>query len=204
MSRPDWVKCIRQTHEERKTKSWCDRILYYSDEWAFIDIDHAVHSAQQGDRLVPCPECVTAIVAALIPEETDDMTKIDDMTDEVDDLLIRIGIVERTLGPRPFWGKGARPIIDEIQNRIDDIERKANRVDTVLADEQDWDNSIEDRIATLEEKDGEQLTYSFIPEHYSIRGAQIRELYEWMLDDESIAGRSKMRTLWPWLEKENS
>lgn len=62
--RPDWIKCIRHTHEEMKTTSWCGRQLW-GYEWAFVDIDHAVYNAMNSGRLLACKECVAKVVATL-------------------------------------------------------------------------------------------------------------------------------------------
>lgn len=64
MNRPDYICCIRQTHTDKSKLSWCGRTLD-PFEFVFMDIDHAAYSNLAGDRLVPCPKCVRAIVNAL-------------------------------------------------------------------------------------------------------------------------------------------
>ena len=58
--RPEYIRCIRQTHAEHSDKSWCGRLL--SDEWVFENIDHATYNR---GRLLPCPECAMAIIKRL-------------------------------------------------------------------------------------------------------------------------------------------
>lgn len=65
--RPEWVKCIKHTHEEKKTTSWCGREV--SMEWAFVDLDHAAYSNLNQDRLIPCKKCVRAAIKALTMAE---------------------------------------------------------------------------------------------------------------------------------------
>lgn len=64
MSRPEWIKCIRQTRVEHKGKTWCGRQLSDFD-WAFVDVDHAANNGANGGRLVACPQCVEAAAKAL-------------------------------------------------------------------------------------------------------------------------------------------
>ncbi|HEY1034959.1 MAG TPA: hypothetical protein VGE09_08260 [Pseudoxanthomonas sp.] len=63
--RPDYVKCIEDTHMDNKGKSWCGRKLSRFD-WAFISVDHAAMSGRNGDRLIACPECLKAVFAGLM------------------------------------------------------------------------------------------------------------------------------------------
>lgn len=58
------MKCIRHTHEDKKTTSWCGRALE-SMEWAFVSLDHAAYARLHEDRLVPCGKCVNAAKRAL-------------------------------------------------------------------------------------------------------------------------------------------
>lgn len=64
MERPDYIKCIRHTHEEMKTTSWCGRYIPRS-EWYFVDIDHAAYNAMNGGRLVACEGCVSKVTELL-------------------------------------------------------------------------------------------------------------------------------------------
>ena len=63
MRRPDWIKCVADTHEDYKGKSWCGREI--TGEFHFISIDHAAHNGRNGGRLVPCLKCYQAIEKAL-------------------------------------------------------------------------------------------------------------------------------------------
>ena len=38
-TRPEHVKCVQQTHAERKHLTWCG--LSAAMRWMFVDIDHA-------------------------------------------------------------------------------------------------------------------------------------------------------------------
>jgi hypothetical protein len=58
--RPDWITCIKHTHEEKKEFSWCGERA--SGAWMFADIDHAVYHAMNGGRLVACKDCTDAII----------------------------------------------------------------------------------------------------------------------------------------------
>ena len=62
-TRPEWIKCVEHDHADLRNKSWCGRDVRL--EFRFSDIDHAAESGRQEGRLVACPECVTAIIAAL-------------------------------------------------------------------------------------------------------------------------------------------
>lgn len=64
MDRPDWIKCIRHTHEEMKTTSWCGRYIPRS-EWYFVDIDHVAYNAMKAGRLVVCDECADTVIQHL-------------------------------------------------------------------------------------------------------------------------------------------
>lgn len=59
--RPDYIKCIRHTHEKMKTTSWCGREIPRS-EWHFVDIDHAAYNVMSGGRLLACESCISKIV----------------------------------------------------------------------------------------------------------------------------------------------
>lgn len=61
--RDEWIKCVRDIHEDNKGKSWCGQQLY--GQWAFMDIDHAALNGRNKGRLIVCPECLSAIVSAL-------------------------------------------------------------------------------------------------------------------------------------------
>jgi len=69
VGRLDHICCIHQTHAEKTTLSWCGRKIE-PFEFVFVSIDHATYSNLAGDCLVPCPECVEAIVAALREQQT--------------------------------------------------------------------------------------------------------------------------------------
>lgn len=64
MNRPDYIKCVRHTHEDFRGKSWCGRPVYNFD-WVFCDLDHAAHSQMNESRLLPCPECLRSATDAL-------------------------------------------------------------------------------------------------------------------------------------------
>ena len=64
-STPEYVKCIKHTHLEKKNLSWCGKQLYKFD-WVFQDIDHATYAIMDGSRLVPCPDCLNVITSVLI------------------------------------------------------------------------------------------------------------------------------------------
>ncbi len=69
MERPEWIKCIRQTHEEKKRLSWCGKdITFGFREWAFVDIDHAAYNNLSKGRLLPCPDCVKVIAELLLTD----------------------------------------------------------------------------------------------------------------------------------------
>jgi hypothetical protein len=61
--RPEWVRCVAHDHVDLKDTSWCGRSIAH--EWAFVDPSHAAENGRQGGRLVACPACVAAIIAAL-------------------------------------------------------------------------------------------------------------------------------------------
>lgn len=63
-TRPDHIRCIQQTLAGRTHQYWCGRPAEIY-EWAFTSIDHAAQSQIKQDRLMPCPECIDAAVAAL-------------------------------------------------------------------------------------------------------------------------------------------
>lgn len=62
--RPEYVKCIKHTHAEKQGEAWCGRQIECF-EFAFGDIEHAAYNAIAEGRLLACPECVTAVAAAL-------------------------------------------------------------------------------------------------------------------------------------------
>ncbi len=62
--RPEYVRCIDDQNVENAGKTWCGREVRFA-EWTFTDVDHAAQTARAGFRLVPCPECVSAVMAAL-------------------------------------------------------------------------------------------------------------------------------------------
>ena len=63
--RPDFVKCIRHTHADKKGRSWCGRRT--SMEWVFQNIDHAAYTVAQEQRLQPCPDCLATVARILWP-----------------------------------------------------------------------------------------------------------------------------------------
>ena len=67
LNRPDYIACIGHTNAptDGPTRTWCGRTCYM--EWVFLGIDHAVYSVHKETRMVPCPECVAAILAVLSP-----------------------------------------------------------------------------------------------------------------------------------------
>lgn len=120
--RPDWIKCVRHTHEDLKTQSWCGRRLEVF-EFAFMDADHAAENGRQGGRLVACGECAAAITAALgngatpAPAQPDPDPK-DVMIGQIHVALRLAGLmlvrteqglkVERTLEATAEWAEKAR------------------------------------------------------------------------------------------------
>lgn len=60
--RPDYVKCVRRSAPSSGTpgKTLCGR-NFWSFEWTFQDVEHALQNEEQGGRLVTCPECAAAI-----------------------------------------------------------------------------------------------------------------------------------------------
>lgn len=67
----EWEKHIRRTHADKVNESWCGERLY-SHEWAFVDVDHALHSIEQGTRILPCPTCLSRIqrlVSSVLSED---------------------------------------------------------------------------------------------------------------------------------------
>jgi len=49
--REEWIKCIRRAD----SKAFCGRDITH--DWAFVDLQHALRTEEQGGRLVPCAEC---------------------------------------------------------------------------------------------------------------------------------------------------
>ena len=66
--RPEYIRCIQHTHAEKQKTSWCGKQLF-SYDWVFQDIDHATYTMMNGGRLVPCPDCVNAIINVLKNDE---------------------------------------------------------------------------------------------------------------------------------------
>ena len=62
--RPEWVKCIQHTHEEKKHTTWCGREHAWG-EFLFQSIDHAAYTVMAEDRLQPCRACCEAVTAML-------------------------------------------------------------------------------------------------------------------------------------------
>jgi hypothetical protein len=64
MSRPEWVKCIKQHERDpRGPKTWCGRTSEPA-EWLFMNVEHADGAEKQGARLQPCPDCRAAAIRA--------------------------------------------------------------------------------------------------------------------------------------------
>lgn len=63
MSRPEYIRCIADNHVQNDGKSWCGRWIKL--ELHFQSIDHATLNGRNEGRLVACPECAAAIIAAL-------------------------------------------------------------------------------------------------------------------------------------------
>lgn len=58
------VKCVKHTHEEKKTTTWCGR-MFNVMEFNFVSLDHAAYANQGGSTTLPCARCIAAAVAAL-------------------------------------------------------------------------------------------------------------------------------------------
>lgn len=58
----DSEKHIKQTHEDRKTLSWCGESLTLTD-WTFQSIEHAILSIQNGNLIFPCRNCMKEIIS---------------------------------------------------------------------------------------------------------------------------------------------
>lgn len=65
--RPEYVKCV-SLPDGLGGDTWCGRRKNRT-EWRFVDVDHAALSRRNGDRLLVCPECRTAIISALESDE---------------------------------------------------------------------------------------------------------------------------------------
>jgi hypothetical protein len=61
--RPDWVKCISHEVKGEQHTSWCGRFV--GMEFHFHGVDHAAENGRSEGRLVACPECTAAVIAAL-------------------------------------------------------------------------------------------------------------------------------------------
>jgi hypothetical protein len=61
----DFTTCIKHSSQDPalQHKAWCGFDVRYS--FAFGGIDHAAYSAMGNSRLVPCGECVKAVMTAL-------------------------------------------------------------------------------------------------------------------------------------------
>lgn len=64
MSRPDYIKCIEDTHTDSNRKTWCGK-EYNQFEFTFLDIEHAAFNGRNGGRLAACKDCIKAITKAL-------------------------------------------------------------------------------------------------------------------------------------------
>ena len=63
MALKEYEKHIRDTREDVKHLSRCG--VHCANEFAFLDIDHAVNTILMGSALLPCPECVKVVVNLL-------------------------------------------------------------------------------------------------------------------------------------------
>lgn len=55
----EYEKHIADTHVDHKGLAWCgEKIVGF----AFTDVDHAALNARNGGRLVPCPDCLRAVL----------------------------------------------------------------------------------------------------------------------------------------------
>jgi len=61
--RPEYIRCIADTHEDHKGRAWCGAPL--AGGFHFESFDHAALNARAGGRLVACPQCVAAVVIAM-------------------------------------------------------------------------------------------------------------------------------------------
>lgn len=59
MTRPDYVRCISSTRDQ----SWCGEPLAL--DWYFQSTDHAILAVKNGSRMLPCPNCLLAVIEAL-------------------------------------------------------------------------------------------------------------------------------------------
>jgi hypothetical protein len=66
----DHVKHIRHTRADMTRLSWCGTVL--ANVGAFTSLDHAAYNGAAGNRLLACPACVRAAVAALLEGVADD------------------------------------------------------------------------------------------------------------------------------------
>ena len=60
--------CIRQTHAERSTMSWCGRRIE-PFEWTFTDVDHALYNILNQGRILVCPDCKKVLITILRGEQ---------------------------------------------------------------------------------------------------------------------------------------
>ena len=61
---PDYVTCVKHTHEDKKRSSWCGRHVGVCG-FIFQDIDHAAYTRLAEGRLLICPACLNEIKGAL-------------------------------------------------------------------------------------------------------------------------------------------
>lgn len=61
---PEYVVCIKHTHEDKPNTSWCGNRLW-SHEFNFQSVDHALYNGLNGGRLQTCNECSLAVTQAL-------------------------------------------------------------------------------------------------------------------------------------------
>jgi hypothetical protein len=60
----DWQHHVRRTRVGETNTAWCGQQVFGFD-WCFMSVDHALHSIQLGDRMVPCPACAKAMIEQL-------------------------------------------------------------------------------------------------------------------------------------------
>ena len=65
----DYQKHIADTHADRAGKTLCGVSIGLN--WVFMEVDHAFQNARNEGRLVPCPDCLSAVLAAFkLPKAT--------------------------------------------------------------------------------------------------------------------------------------
>ena len=62
--RPEYVRCVMHTHMNKANTSWCGKELW-NFEIIFVDVDDALYTRMNQDRLLICPECMAEIQKVL-------------------------------------------------------------------------------------------------------------------------------------------